>query len=320
MSFLYLNKMKFFGQKYFSYNIKPHFLEKTLLLNTNNKAISIFLKFSCLFLGLKFIKENILDNNCKLTEIVKGFKNKLECRDKESLKNISNVKCYEEVNRDQMENKYPNLKIIRSNAFKNLLNQVRDKHINTSEFRKLSKRLIRILLEEALAFENNEEIIKESPCGYYRSMINTLSHKDYIAVSILRSGDAMLEELVNIMPDVMIGKILVQRNEESESKEALYFFDKLPNDIGDKKAIVLDPMIATGGSVLASIDILIKKGVKEENIIFINIISVEDGIKALFSKYPKLKMVTGICDPELLPIKYIAPGLGDFGDRFYGTH
>ena len=253
------------------------------------------------------------------------YKNSIEtktlvCRDKEALKNIQKtVKCYEEINEKELENKYKNLTIVKSQAFKHLLNHIRDKTINTSEFRKISKRLIRILLEESLATENNTEVIKDSPCGYYRSFINSYEQKDYIAVSILRSGDAILDELLNIMPDIQIGKILVQRNEDSNNKEAIYFFDKLPSDIREKKAIVVDPMIATGGSAIASIEILLKKGIKEENIIFVNIISCEEGIKNLFTKFPKLKMVTGICDPELLSIKFIAPGLGDFGDRYYGT-
>ena len=121
------------------------------------------------------------------------------------------------------------------------------------------------------------------------------------------------------MPDVNIGKILVQRNENSNKKEAVYFFDKLPSNIEEKKAYVVDPMVATGGSAIASIEILINKGIKQENIIFLNIISCEEGIAALFERFPKMKMFTGVCDPELLKIKYIAPGLGDFGDRFYGT-
>lgn len=245
----------------------------------------------------------------------------LESRDKEALKSISKtVQCYEELNYDDLEKRYKNLKIIKSKAFKDLLDQIRDKDIPTSEFRKISKRLIRILLEEALSYQNTELVIKESPCGYYKSYINPSDNKDYIGVSILRAGDSMLDELLNIMPDINIGKILVQRNEDSTKKEAIYFFDKLPTDLKEKKAIVVDPMLATGGSAVASIEILIKKGIKEENIIFVNIVSVEEGIKNLLTRFPRMKIFSGVCDPELLPIKYIAPGLGDFGDRFYGTH
>lgn len=245
----------------------------------------------------------------------------LECRDKDGLKIISkDVSCYEELDPIELEKKYKNLTIVKSNALTNLLTIIREKSLPTSEFRKYSKRLIRLLLEEAIALDAKEDIIKESPCGFYRGKINPYEQKDYIAVSILRSGDAILDELLNIMPDVNVGKILVQRNEDSHIKEAIYFFQKLPSDVKDKKVILVDPMIATGGSAIASIDILIKKGIKQENILFVNILSCEDGIKNLFDRYPNLRMITGACDPQLLPIKYIAPGLGDFGDRYYGTH
>lgn len=245
----------------------------------------------------------------------------LSCRDKEGLKHLSKtVFCYEELDPNVLEKKFPNLIVVQSNALKSLLTIIREKTVPTSEFRKYSKRLIRLLLEEALSLQCKEDVIKESPCGYYKGKVNELSQEDYIAVSILRSGDAILDELLNIMPDVRVGKILVQRNEESCVKEAIYFFEKLPNNIQEKKVILVDPMIATGGSAIASIEILLKKGIKEENIFFVNIISCEEGIKNLFVRYPKIHIVTGSCDPELLPIKYIAPGLGDFGDRYYGTH
>lgn len=243
----------------------------------------------------------------------------LYCKDKDSLgKSVGKYYNYK-LNNDELEKKYPNLYVIRSQAFNNLLDEIRNKHVQTSEFRKKSKRLIRILLEEALALEYTTDCTKETPCGSYDCKVNPHSEKDYIAVSILRSGDAIMDELLNIMPDVKIGKILVQRNENSEEKEALYFFDKLPSDIVHTKALVLDPMIATGGSASSSIKILLNKGVKEENIVFINIVGCEVGIKNILTKFPKIKVIVGVCDPELLPNKYIAPGLGDFGDRYYGT-
>lgn len=245
----------------------------------------------------------------------------LSCRDKDGLKTLSKtIKCYDALDTSDFDKKYPNLTTVKSNAFKNLLDHIRDKTIPTSEFRKVSKRLIRILIEEALSLEYDEEVIKESPCGYYKSLACKYHADEFIAVSILRSGDAILDELLNILPDVKIGKILVQRNEESNEKEAIYFFEKLPQNCSESKVILVDPMIATGGSAIASIEILLKKGMKEENILFVNIISCEEGIKNLFSKYPKVKMITGVIDPELLSIKYIAPGLGDFGDRYYGTN
>ena len=268
---------------------------------------------------------NIIENNFqkikKHATINMTLNNSLKCRNKEDLKDVKKtISCYEPLNPLKLEAKYKNLKIIKSNSFTTLLNIIRDKNIPTSEFRKYSKRLIRLLLEESLCSYYTENIIKESPCGYYVSSVSKYTDNDFIAVSILRSGDAILDELLNIMPDVNIGKILVQRNENSNTKDAIYFFDKLPSDIKDKKVILLDPMIATGGSAIASINILKSKGIKEQNILFVNIVSCEEGIKNLFEKFPLINIISGVCDPELLTIKYIAPGLGDFGDRYYGTH
>lgn len=254
------------------------------------------------------------------TKYIKSSENSISCRDKDGLKKLhKNIKCYSEIDKSEILLKYPNLSIVTSSSFINLLNHIRDKTISTAEFRRYSKRLIRILIEEGLALEYNEEIIKESPCGYYRSKVINDPFKDFIAVSILRSGDAILEEVLNILPDVKIGKILVQRNEESSEKEAIYFFEKLPQNIHENKVLLLDPMVATGGSAIASIRILLKNGIKQENILFLNIISCEEGISNIFKQFPNIRIISGVVDPELLSIKYIAPGLGDFGDRFYGT-
>jgi uracil phosphoribosyltransferase len=129
----------------------------------------------------------------------------------------------------------------------------------------------------------------------------------------------MVDDVINIIPDIKVGNILVQRNEESVGKEPIFYFEKLPQNIQENRVLLLDPMLASGGSASMCIRSLLEKGVREENIVFINLISVEEGIKNVFEQFPKIKIITAKCDPDLLPIKYIAPGLGDFGDRFYGT-
>ena len=129
----------------------------------------------------------------------------------------------------------------------------------------------------------------------------------------------MAREYTHLFPNSSIGTILMQRNEKSEKKEPILFYEKFPKDINTKKIILMDPMLATGGSCLAAIDIFINKGVKQEDITFVNVISAVEGIDAIYKKYPNIKMITAKVDPVLLPNKYIAPGLGDFGDRFFGT-
>ena len=164
-----------------------------------------------------------------------------------------------------------------------------------------------------------EEVIKESPLGLYKTFKNPNKFSDYIAISILRSGNSMTDEILNLAPGISIGTVMIQRDENSEKKLPIFFFEKLPGNLENKKILIMDPMVATGGSASATINILIKRGVKPSDIIFVNIISCEEGLENLFTLFPDIRIITAIVDPYLLPNKYIAPGIGDFGDRYYGT-
>jgi uracil phosphoribosyltransferase len=226
---------------------------------------------------------------------------------------------FQTVNIKELLEKYPRLTILQSKPVECLLGQLRDKNLTTSEFRILSRRIMRFIIEEALAGEYDQQGIRESPLGYYKCPVSKIRPSDYIGISILRSGNSMLDELLLILPDINIGKILIQRDESTEEKNPIFFYEKIPENSGNKKILLLDPMLGTGGSAKTAIEVLIKKGIKEENIIFLNLISCEFGIDILFKKFPKIKIITAKVDPELLPIKYLAPGIGDFGDRFYGT-
>jgi uracil phosphoribosyltransferase len=224
-----------------------------------------------------------------------------------------------EINKEELMKKYPNLHIINLKSVDILIAKLRDKNLSMKDFRILSKRLVTLIIEEAIALHYNKDIIKESPLGFYKTKNNPNEYRDYVAISILRSGNAMVDELINLYPEISIGKVMLQRDEETTEKLPKFYFEKIPKNIEDKKFLILDPMLATGGSVSNSIEIIINKGAKEENITFINILSCEEGIKAVTAKYPLIKIVTGKVDPILLPNKYLAPGIGDFGDRYYGT-
>jgi uracil phosphoribosyltransferase len=226
---------------------------------------------------------------------------------------------FDEVNLVELEEKYPNLIIVKSKAIDYLIGMLRDKSINTSQFRKYSNRIIRLIIEETLAYEASQEVIKESPMGYYKTKSNPRTDSDYCVLSILRAGNSMVEQFLEIIPGIYVGVVLVQRNENTEDKRPIFFFEKLPKTIAEKRVFLLDPLLATGGSASATIEVLKSKGVKEENIFFLNMISCEEGIKQMFIKYPNIKIMTAKVDKYLLPNKYIAPGIGDFGDRFYGT-
>jgi uracil phosphoribosyltransferase len=226
---------------------------------------------------------------------------------------------YEEVNPAEIMKKYPNLTVLSSKAVDHLMGLIRDKDISREQFRIYSRRIIRFIIEETLALECDLEVTKQTPLGYYKTKVNRHKEDDYVGISILRSGNSRVDELLIIMPGINIGSILVQRDETTKEKKAVFYFEKLPDNLTDKKMLLLDPMLATGGSASAAIDILLSKGVKEENILFLNFVSCVEGIEIMLNKYPKMKIITSKVDPFLLPNKYIAPGLGDFGDRYYGT-
>lgn len=217
--------------------------------------------------------------------------------------------------------KYPTtLHLVQSKAIEILLGKIRDKATPMHLFRSYNSRLITILLEEAIATTYTKQITKESVCGKYEALERDTAEEDYIGVCILRSANAMLTEYMKLFPTSPIWNILIQRVEESEDKHPLFIYEKHPVVIEGKKIILMDPMLASGGSCIKAIEILINNKIKEEDILFVNLISTPDGIEAVLNKFPKINIVTAKIDPVLLQNKYISPGLGDFGDRFYGTN
>jgi len=129
----------------------------------------------------------------------------------------------------------------------------------------------------------------------------------------------MLEAVRKIVPGVPVGKILIQRDESHQDKQPRLYYSKLPGDIHKRSVILVDPMLGSGGTVTRAIDVLRQAGVDEKSILFLNVVSCPEGIHRLHEEYPNVRMVTCSVDPYLNDNKYIAPGLGDFGDRYYAT-
>ncbi|KAG8958029.1 Uracil phosphoribosyltransferase, synthesizes UMP from uracil [Tulasnella sp. 419] len=134
-------------------------------------------------------------------------------------------------------------------------------------------------------------------------------------VSILRAGEAMEAGLRDVCRSVRLGKILIQRDEET-ARPKLYYA-KLPEDVASRYVLLLDPMLATGGSAIKAVEVLKEHGVPEDRIIFLNLISSPEGIKTFCGKFPQLRMITGWIDKGLNEKAFIIPGLGDFGERRY---
>lgn len=145
--------------------------------------------------------------------------------------------------------------------------------------------------------------------------IGKLEEDRYAFIPILRAGMGMLDGVIRIVPNAKVGHIGMYRDEKTY--QPVNYFFKVPKEIEKKEVFLLDPMLATGGSANDAIDILKEKGVKK--IKFLCIISAPEGIEAVTKKHPDVKIYTAHIDRELNDNKYICPGLGDAGDRLFGT-
>ncbi|KAI9306218.1 uracil phosphoribosyltransferase-domain-containing protein [Cunninghamella echinulata] len=202
-----------------------------------------------------------------------------------------------------------------TSQLKGLMTIIRSKETPRADFIFYADRIIRLLVEEGL---NHLPVIDKSvdtPTGVeYKG----LSFQGRICgVSIMRAGEAMEQGLRECCRSVRIGKILIQRDEETHLPKL--FYAKLPNDISSRYCLLLDPMLATGGSAMKAVEVLLDNNVPEDHIIFLNLIASPEGINAFVEKFPKVKIIVGEVDSGLDANKYIVPGCGDFGCRYFGT-
>ena len=142
-----------------------------------------------------------------------------------------------------------------------------------------------------------------------------LAGKKLAIVPILRAGLGMVDAMVDLIPSAKIGHVGLYR--DPETHEPVEYYCKLPEDIENRQVFVVDPMLATGGSAVAAINFLKKRGCK--NIIMMNIIGCPEGIRRVQQEHPDVEMYLAACDEKLNDHAYIIPGLGDAGDRIFGT-
>ncbi|EPQ31379.1 uncharacterized protein PFL1_00714 [Pseudozyma flocculosa PF-1] len=194
-----------------------------------------------------------------------------------------------------------------------LLTIIRNKDTPRSDFIFYSDRIIRLLVEEGLNHLPTLPKTVQTPTGM---PYDGVSFEGRICgVSILRAGEAMEQGLRECCRSVRIGKILIQRDEETAQPKL--FYAKLPEDIADRWVLLLDPMLATGGSALKAIEVLTDHGVKKERILFLNLIASPEGLQNMWTKYPQVRVISAWVDEKLDDKSYIIPGLGDYGDRYY---
>ena len=190
---------------------------------------------------------------------------------------------------------------------------LRDKKTGTNEFRKLVEEIAMLEGFEALSDLPTEDVEIETPIE--TCITPMISGRKLAIVPILRAGLGMVPGVLSLVPTAKVGHIGMYRNEETH--EPVPYYCKLPHPIEERTIVVTDPMLATGGSAIAAVDFIKKHG--GQKIKFMSIIAAPEGVDALMKAHPDIQLYVGCLDRELNENAYICPGLGDAGDRIFGT-
>lgn len=207
----------------------------------------------------------------------------------------------------------PNIKVINHPLLKHKISIMRKKDTGTNEFRKLVEEIAILEAYEALSDLPTEDVEIETPLEV--SMQPMLKGKKLAIIPILRAGLGMVSGFLSLVPSAKVGHIGMYRNEETH--EPVPYYCKLPGSIDERTIVVVDPMLATGGSACDAIAQIKKQGGK--NIKFVCIIAAPEGVSKLHEAHPDVQIYIGSLDRELNDKAYILPGLGDAGDRIFGT-
>ena len=189
---------------------------------------------------------------------------------------------------------------------------IRDVRTDHKMFRELATEITMFVCYEALKNIRVREVDVETPLTVAKCR---LIDEDIVVVPILRAGVGMLDGILSLIPTARVGFVGLERDEETA--EASAYYEKMPHQIKGGISIVIDPMLATGGSTVAAIDMLKKQGA--ERIVVVCIVTCPEGLATVEAAHPDVNVYAASVDPGLNEKKYIVPGLGDAGDRLYGT-
>ena len=190
---------------------------------------------------------------------------------------------------------------------------LRNENTGVKEFRELVSEIAGLMCYEATRNLPTEEVDVQTPVSVAKCRM--LAGKKLAIVPVLRAGLGMVDSMVDMIPSAKIGHIGLYRDPDTHLP--VEYYCKLPEDIENRVVFVVDPMLATGGSAIAAIDFLKKRGCR--NIIMMNIIGCPEGVEAVQKAHPDVELYLAAVDERLNSHAYIVPGLGDAGDRIFGT-
>ena len=193
------------------------------------------------------------------------------------------------------------------------LTLMRKTSTGSKDFRELLTEITMLMGYEVTKDLQLRDVEIETPIQ--KTMAKELDGKKLAIVPILRAGIGMVDGFISLIPAAKVGHIGLYR--DPETCEPVEYYCKLPQDIGEREVFLVDPMLATGGSATAAIELLRDRGAK--NIRMINLVAAPEGIAAVHEKYPEVNIYVASVDEKLNDHKYIVPGLGDAGDRLFGT-
>ncbi len=190
---------------------------------------------------------------------------------------------------------------------------LRNKKTGVKEFRELISEISGLMCYEATRNLPTEEVMVQTPVA--TAKCRKLAGKKLAIIPILRAGLGMVDAMLDLIPSAKVGHIGLYR--DPDTHQPVEYYCKLPEDIGRRQVFVVDPMLATGGSAIAAIDFLKQHGCRQ--IIMMNIIGCPEGVKAVQDAHPDVDIYVAAIDEKLNEHAYIVPGLGDAGDRIFGT-
>lgn len=230
---------------------------------------------------------------------------------REKITNLKNRKYRNEVK--GMYKNYENVTILEHPLIKHKISMLRDKNTGTNEFRTIIEEIAMLMGYEALRDLPTEDVEIETPIE--KCTTPMIAGRKLAVVPILRAGLGMVGGILALTPSAKVGHIGLCRNEETHEPEEYYC--KLPTPIEERVIVVTDPMLATGGSAVAAVNFIKQHGGKK--IKFMSIIAAPEGIDRLMAAHPDIQLYVGQLDRCLNEDAYICPGLGDAGDRIFGT-